>query len=435
MKNKKSESFLNIIINKIYYIMLKYLLEKEDTNTKVDWVLHIRTDFTDEAIVPKTFLGYDERLNEYRNKIDKIDPDIWKKVRWYINEYDFLVKDPIINRAFYKYWEIVNEFYIFDSYEEHEIVLHCAEAPGGFIQGTNIYLQLENGIYDKENVQQKKKQTIVDEDGFTTIVKKQRQQKEYKIYTISLNKDLPQYKSYNLPSYNKNIIHDKIYVTYGKDQTGNINNLENVDHIQKIAKKQFYLITADGGFDEGTDFNNKEQLHYLLILSEIYSALKLQKQDGHFILKVFDILTETSLHLLYLLYLFYDEVYIYKPKTSRPTNSEKYIICKHFNRNNIDIESTILNKIKNLINSIKNSKYKYSSFTLFLSIPEHFTNQIKSINSNLLSSQCDFLYEAIQLCEDTNFVNEYELKLDSCIQRRKEIFHEWEKEYNLNAYI
>ena len=49
-------------------------------------------------------------LRYFCNKIDKIHTDIWKKVRWYINEYDFLVKDPIINRAFYKYWEIINVF-------------------------------------------------------------------------------------------------------------------------------------------------------------------------------------------------------------------------------------------------------------------------------------------------------------------------------------
>jgi cap1 methyltransferase len=59
------------------------------------------------------------------------------------------------------------------------------------------------------------------------------------------------------------------------------------------------------------------------------------------VVKVFDILTETSIQLIYLLFSFYKEVYIYKPKTSRPTNSEKYIICKYF-----DITGFSSNKLK-----------------------------------------------------------------------------------------
>ena len=63
--------------------------------------------------LPNEIYGYDKKLNIYRDKIDKINCENWKKVRWYINEYDFQVKDPIINRAFYKYWEIINEFEIY----------------------------------------------------------------------------------------------------------------------------------------------------------------------------------------------------------------------------------------------------------------------------------------------------------------------------------
>lgn len=93
---------------------------------------------------PNEKFGYNIILNEYRNNIDNIDNDTWKKIRWYINKYDFIVKDPIINRAFYKYWEIINEFNIFKEYQlSNDIILHCAEAPGGFIQGTNIYLQID----------------------------------------------------------------------------------------------------------------------------------------------------------------------------------------------------------------------------------------------------------------------------------------------------
>ena len=383
---------------------------------------------------PMEEYGFNNILNEHRNKIDKINAEIWKKIRWYINYYDFLVKDPIINRAFYKYWEIINIFEIFKDYTENDIVFHCAEAPGGFIQGTNIFLQLEN---ISSNIKVKAiEKNKPDENGFIQVKKQQREKKKYKIYTISLNKDLPQYKSYNLPSYNKRVINKHICISYGKDNTGDINNLENINYIKTQIHNKAYLITADGGFDEGNDFNNKEQLHYYLILNEIYSAIALQKKNGHFILKVFDIFTKTSIHLLYFISLLYEDVFIYKPKTSRPTNSEKYVICKNFK----EIDNDLLNKVTNIIfdlsNTLKHMKRnKYNSFELFNEIPNDFINKIKNMNNYYINNQCMFLKKAIKLCEDNDFINDYENQLNNSHEERKSIFKKWESNYNLNAYI
>ena len=80
------------------------------------------------------FFGYKTELNELRNQIDNINHETWKTIRWIINDYDFLVREPIINRAFYKYWEIVNRFDLCNIDKTKDIVIHLAEAPGGFIQ-------------------------------------------------------------------------------------------------------------------------------------------------------------------------------------------------------------------------------------------------------------------------------------------------------------
>ncbi len=385
---------------------------------------------------PNQKYGFSDNLNKYRNAIDNIQPDDWKKVRWYINEYDFLVKDPIINRAFYKYWEIVNEFELFEEYKDTHLILHCAEAPGGFIQGTNIYLQMDRIPESNTTRKAVKKEPGEDEEDEWMEVKskKKNKKKDYRIYTISLNKDLPQYRTYNLPSYNKNIINRHICITYGVDKTGNINNWDNVRYIHSLSHQRFYLITADGGFDEGTDFNNKEQLHYGLILSEIYSAIELQKEGGHFILKVFDVFTETSVHLLYLLSLCYEEMYSYKPKTSRPTNSEKYIICKNFILSD-DARRYITKFLENLNTSLQRTKSKYTSFTLFDNIPEDFENKINNMNVKLLGKQCEFLDKAVKLCADKTFLEQYDKNLTESLEKRRNVFNEWQEQYNLSAYI
>jgi len=410
-------------------MLFRFDLENSFKEDNVEIVL--KSDDKPES--PLECYGYNNKLNVCRNKIDNIDSESWKKVRWYINVYDFQVKDPIINRAFYKYWEIINEFEIFEDYDENEIVLHCAEAPGGFIQGTNIYLQVDRMI---PLVKTDNKPEVTN-DGFTVVKRRYKSKRfdNYRIYTISLNKDLPQYKNYNLPSYNKNILNKHLCITYGKDNTGDINNFENIEYIKNISKKPFYLVTADGGFDEGTDFNHKEQLHYQLILNEILAALTMQKTRGHFILKMFDILTETSVHLLYLLFLFYGEVYIYKPKTSRPTNSEKYVICKYFKDDCENFKNMMLNKLKDLSYEISKANSKFVSFKLFRSIPQEFVDKIYLINTSLLDKQCLHLESAIEYCNDPKFLEDYEGRLDESLERRREVFHLWEETYNLNSYV
>ena len=56
----------------------------------------------------------------------------------------------------------------------------------------------------------------------------------------------------------------------------------------------------------------------------------MQKFNGTFILKIFDMFSKSTQDYIYLLSLFYNKVYIFKPQTSRLANSEKYIVCKDF---------------------------------------------------------------------------------------------------------
>ena len=289
--------------------------------------------------------------------------------------------------------------------------MHCAEAPGGFIQGSNIYLNLY-----KDNF--KKDETIIDEEGFIHTKKNKKNENiEKKIYTISLNKDIPQYKNYNLPSYNKYVMNKYVSILYGQDKTGNINNINNIIDISHKIHDKCYLVTGDGGFDEGNEYNNKEQLHYNLILNEIICCLQIQKQNGHFILKMFDIFTDTSLHLLYLLRICFKEVFIYKPYTSRPTNSEKYIICKYF------IQPVLLKELIQLSKELYINS-NITSFLLFQEIPTDFIYNIKNINHQLIQRQCHYLKIAIDLCNNA-FFSKYDKHLAKIAELHKHTFKQW----------
>ena len=88
-----------------------------------------------------------------------------------------------------------------------------------------------------------------------------------------------------------------------------------------------------------------------------------------------------------------------------------------------------------IANKIKKSNKKYISLSLFDNIPQDFVDKISHINTILLRIQCDFLQRAIVLCENTNFITQYDEQLDTCIEKRKSTFQEWENAYNLSSYV
>ena len=368
--------------------------------------------------------GYNEELNMLRNKIDNINYETWKTVRWIINDYDFVVKSPIINRAFYKYWEIVNHFSLKNFDSSTDLAIHLAEAPGGFIQ-------VSQKIFTKKN----KKKVIKDEDGYNSIVKEKYNNKF--IYSMSLNKDIEEYKKYNLPSYNQNVINNKVVISYGEDNTGNLLNLNNIYFLKNIIekeKKNIKIITADGGFDEGNDFNNKEQLHYSLILHEILAMLILSfdSKETNFILKMYDTYTKTSIDMLYLLHLIFENVHIFKPLTSRPTNSEKYVICKNMKISNIE-KIFIIDNLKPLSDIIKTKKDASYYFVLFKNLPNTFCEYIKKINEKVINQQCLNLRKALYFSNLSKeelklYLEENKVELKN---KKDKAFKEWCKKYNL----
>ena len=57
------------------------------------------------------------------------------------------------------------------------------------------------------------------------------------------------------------------------------------------------------------------------------------------------------------------------------------------------------------------------------------------MNTTLLNKQCDSLQKAIDLCENDEFMKNYDSELESSLDRRRKIFKQWEEKYNLNCYI
>ena len=309
-QNQKTYSFLN---NNEYFtiptINLKYIPQETQQETN-------------------DVLNFDEfqRLKHYKNKIDDLeDTNQWDDAKKLSNLYeliylpnkkqktDSISKYEPLSRSYFKLWEIINDFKLLDKECDLNFA-SIAEGPGGFIEAIINY---------------RKKYKFSD--------------KLHAITLKSVNKDIPGWnKATNFLRKNPNVV-----ISYGSDDTGNIYNIENIKHFRDNFKSNAYLVTADGGFDFSFNFNKQEQMSYRIIFCEIVMALSVQQKGGNFVCKFFDMYTKITMSFIYLLLSFYNEVHITKPSTSRPANSEKYIVCKGFK----GIDESYLQKLFIIIKS------------------------------------------------------------------------------------
>ncbi|XP_056022485.1 cap-specific mRNA (nucleoside-2'-O-)-methyltransferase 1-like isoform X2 [Ostrea edulis] len=123
------------------------------------------------------------------------------------------------------------------------------------------------------------------------------------------------------------------YGVGGIEGDGDIFNPDNQAEFIKFVKdntegKGVYFVMADGGFSVEGQENIQEILSKQLYLCQFLVAISILRPGGHFVCKLFDLFTPFSVGLVYLMYRIFHKVSICKPVTSRPANSERYIVCQ-----------------------------------------------------------------------------------------------------------
>lgn len=119
---------------------------------------------------------------------------------------------------------------------------------------------------------------------------------------------------------------------YGIKEDGNVYDPENIESLTHYVLKQtdvgVHFMMSDGGFSVEGQENLQEILSKQLYLCQCLTALSIVRVDGHFVTKLFDLFTPFSVGLIYLMYKCFKQICIVKPNTSRPANSERYLVCK-----------------------------------------------------------------------------------------------------------
>jgi 23S rRNA U2552 (ribose-2'-O)-methylase RlmE/FtsJ len=346
-----------------------------------------------EVYISPTLSRY---LNKIKHQLDE-NYDTWDFYKKYTNPYEFIhtvipnskcsvSKLKPLSRSFYKMIEIANQVDLLAQYQSQNInTFHLAEGPGGFIEAL---AHLRNNEHDNYHGM-----TLIDHDIHVPGWK----------------------KSSTFLDNHKNVV-----IETGITGTGDLLEVDNLKQCHDKYNNKMDIITADGGFDFSIDFNQQETLATKLLFAQVSFAIAMQKKQGHFVLKIFDVFTKTTSDIIFLLSTLYKQVFILKPNTSRLANSEKYIICKFFKGDKRGIINHIIREYPKLkvidhISSILNFEldYYYSN-----KIEEYNAifgqQQIENINSTLTLFSCknkndkidtlkkNFVQKCIQWCEKHN---------------------------------
>jgi 23S rRNA U2552 (ribose-2'-O)-methylase RlmE/FtsJ len=308
-------------------------------------------------------------------QVINVYPEYWDIIKKITNPYEYihscvpnyklsLCKYKPLSRAFFKMIEIVDTFSFLT--EKTKIKsFHLAEGPGGFIEAFNYVRHNKEDLY-------------------------------YGMTLISDDMNIPSWKrASQLLHNNPNII-----IESGASKTGDLFLKENLIYCYKKYSNSMDYITGDGGFDFSNDFNNQEDISFKLIVSQIFFALIMQKTGGNFILKMFDIFKYKTLEIIYLLCNLYENVYIFKPNTSRIANSEKYIICINYKNNNKKIITNIIENFDLIINNVDTISSLFNQ-----QLNKHFLTKIQEINAIYGEQQLENISSTLNLIKELKVLN------------------------------
>ena len=349
---------------------------KIHTLPKISFKLICNDDIVNSIIDEYLFT----QIKNKKSEIDTVQYK-WDSAKKISNDYEYIYTSSNqrknisliipVSRSFFKLREIIYDFKLLVNGK-----ISCiAEAPGGFIQSI-----LKHG--------EEKKRDILD------------------IYGITLISDNPE-----IPYWNHSIITDKLVnICNGVDKTGDLYKLNNVlSYIKHCGKNECSLVTADGGFDYTSDFE-QELSSYKLFSSEVMIALNIQKIGGTFICKLFDLFWYSTLQLVYLLYLSYETISFMKPSTSRQSNSEKYIVCQGFKGYNKEISNLMCSN--------------FGNNCLPIELPEEFINIINNYHNKYVTYQMNRIDNTLHLINQRR-------NLDRPSKQQIQLALQWCKHYEI----
>uniref|UniRef100_A0A182IL64 Cap-specific mRNA (nucleoside-2'-O-)-methyltransferase 2 n=1 Tax=Anopheles atroparvus TaxID=41427 RepID=A0A182IL64_ANOAO len=308
------------------------------------------------------------RLNAVKSRLNDFEISDWHQhtrkrssLLPILNELRYRIRAEFVTQAFAKLYECVSAYELVETELDQLYSVHLCEAPGAFVTGLNHYIRLTC-----------------------------RPKTRWSWFACTLN---PYYEG----NCHGNMIPDDRFIRhtldswcFGVDGTGDIMVRENRDAIIERSKQwpAVHLVTADGSIDCLNVPEEQEERVAMLHAAEATLALSILAPGGHFILKMFTLFEHSSVSLLFLLNHCFDELHVFKPCTSKPGNSEVYLIAKRY-RKPAGIEPYLDVMFSNLNNSA-------SQMFDPTAIPEAFLDQLHACGSQFVQWQTEVIESNIR---------------------------------------
>lgn len=196
---------------------------------------------------------------------------------------------------------------------------------------------------------------------------------------------------------------------YGPKENGDVFDPDNQEAftnliMQHTHGKGVHFMMSDGGFSVEGQENIQEILSKQLYLCQCLIALMIVREGGHFVTKLFDLFTPFSAGLVYLMYRCFEEVCIFKPNSSRPANSERYLICKKKRAGTQDVVEYLKHVNRLLLRGDENDDVLQLVSYNELEKEKQFVQYLHASNNDLGRKQIIGLCKIAAFCEDNTLV-------------------------------
>lgn len=254
-----------------------------------------------------------QALNTTKSKLDSKDIKVWSRH----TDETSLLKDAVFacrkdlhiemcTIAWLKMFEMLCSFDLVPKVDQSRPgssvfrSVHVCEAPGAFICATNHYVET------------------------------QRPGMSWDWLANSLNPDFEGNDLNAMLDEDKFIRQTAPHWFFGADNSGDIMSPANVRSLWARARARFpegvMLVTGDGSINCQDNPNEQEAITSPLHFCEFVAGVGLLARGGAMVLKAFTVFENDTVALIYLMAALFDRVSVCKPPSSKPGNSETYLI-------------------------------------------------------------------------------------------------------------
>lgn len=141
---------------------------------------------------------------------------------------------------------------------------------------------------------------------------------------------------------------------------GDMTDPRAVRHLcEELAKKshKVNLYTADGGMDIGSQYADQEYMHQGLVLGEMIVCLACLAKGGNAVIKMYSFTTDFMQSVILAAACHFEYAFLSKPLTSRPVNSEIYLVLKNF----AGVQQTLITVMQARLEDVQKSALAFES--------------------------------------------------------------------------